>query len=684
LSGLSDLERLCDLLFEVSNEDRVQILRVLHEKPMRATILSKKLDLSIQVASRHIARLCDVGLARKDVEGYFSVTPFGELMLSLLQELSFLSKHREYFISHSLAGLPSEFLGRMGDLSESRYTTSIMDFLYKIESMIRESEKRVWLSVDQYPVAALSPIIEALGRGVEYKIIEQEDRVSGPDFILQAPRDVEAMSRARSTPLVEQRTMGRIGVIMYLSEKSCVLAFPNEEGNFDYRGFTTTDERALKWCHDLFQYNWKTAEPIVHISSTEYLRPRRLQPVMDETHRSFTVDGCDDSRVDAQMVQDAVDNYDEVILRGNFNFGASAVNVSRSVLIRGEGRKNDVPLTSIYKKGWAFPFTEFDAVFRIVGEDADVTIENIHFTDFNCSCIYGLIGRSLKIKNNVITLNTGYGRGWKYGRFGDVVTGIWLDAPTERLHEEKSFQGGVSIEENYLDFAFEASKAASVPFSMNPFIRNPEYRPNLINHEYYMGIGVNVLNMSGKVAIERNTVLNMNARGICATDNFANADVRIKQNMIKSDEYGSYPFSGNEAGAGILAQGSFMYQRPGFYVDIEDNNIQLIRPNFCGVRVLGSEMGGEDLGELFSGSVRNNQIHLVDGLSGIHINSTNFEVSGNKISGNAFYGVQTSGLRKSKGLDLKPADASAADNDVTELKIREPGLARVRRRRVTE
>jgi hypothetical protein len=355
------------------------------------------------------------------------------------------------------------------------------------------------------------------------------------------------------------------------------------------------------------------------------------------------------------------------------------VNIGRSVHIRGEGRKGDIPSTKIYKKGWVFPFAEFDAIFKIKGEDANVTIENIHFTDFNCSCIYGLIGKSLKIKNNLITLGTGYGRGWKYGRFGDVVTGIWLETPQELLSEERNFTEGVSIEGNYLDFSFEDTTNASIPISMAPFSRDPEHRPDLINHEYYMGIGINLLNITGKVVIERNTVLNMNARGISATDNFSNADVRIEQNVIKSEENGSYPFNGDEAGVGIFSQESFMYRRPGFNLKIEDNVIQLDKPNYCGIEVFGSEIGDKDVGELFSGSVFNNQIHLLDGLFGIHINSKNFEVSGNKISGNAFFGIQTTGLKKSPELDLK-----FKDNDVTKLKIRDPFFRRVRRRRSLE
>ena len=112
---------------------------------------------------------------------------------------------------------------------------------------------------------------------------------------------------------------------------------------------------------------------------------------------------------------------------------------------------------------------------------------------------------------------------------------------------------------------------------------------------------------------------------------------------------------------------------------IEDNVIKLDKPNYCGIEVFGSEIDDKDVGALFSGSIFNNQIHLLNGLFGININSKNFEVSGNKISGNAFFGIQTTGLKKSKDADLK-----FKDNDVSELIVREPFFGRVRRRRPTE
>jgi predicted transcriptional regulator len=662
---VSASERFYDLFFELSNEHRHGILLLLQEKAMRITDIAKEMGLNNPEIRRHISRLRDVRLIQRDVEGFYRLTPFGEVVLRQLRELEFTSRHREYLTSHSLADLPLDFIRRIGDLGKSTLTADIMDFLYKIEAVIREAEEYVWFNVDQYPVTALSSIIEALGRGVEFRTIEQENQTASPHLVLQAPDDVQALSRARSTPLIEQRTSDRAEVILYISEKSCALAFPDVKGEFDYRGFTVKDERALRWCGDLFQHYWETAEQRVYISPTEYVTPTRIPMQMDETRRGVVVEGRDDSRVDAQAVQDAVDKYDEVTLRGEFSFGSSMVQISRSVVVRGEGREDDIPTTTIYKKGWRFPFTEFECVFKVDGEGAEVTIENIQFTDFNHICIWGVRCDSLNIKDNRITLMTGYGRGMTYGAFGDVVVGIWI-----RGSEPSVFRGRVRIEGNYIDFARGGAFGGFL--TRGGLEENPEYRPDLFNHEYYMGFGVGIHQASGAISIENNIIRNANARGIAVTGCLPSADVRIRRNTIVSDVYGSYPFSSPEAGAGILTQSAWGFPSPGFNVEIEENTIKLDRLNHCGIRVLGPVMDREGADKLRGGTIRNNSISLKDGYEGIHIRKCDdFEVADNTISGHAYYGIRISGRRKSGELDLSALNNLVEGNDMGELRIRD-------------
>jgi len=55
------MESLCDLLFEMSNEDRLGLLRRLEEGALNITGLSRTLGIANQEVSRHAARLAEVG-----------------------------------------------------------------------------------------------------------------------------------------------------------------------------------------------------------------------------------------------------------------------------------------------------------------------------------------------------------------------------------------------------------------------------------------------------------------------------------------------------------------------------------------------------------------------------------------------------------------------------------------------
>ena len=652
-----------DLLFEVSNENRYEILVSLRKKAKRITDISREMDLTTPEARRHVSRLSEVGLIQRDVEGFYHLTPYGEIVLISLKEFDFMTRHRGYLISHILTKIPTGFLKRIGELGESSETENAMDFLLHSENLFKESKEYVWLLVDQFPLNSLSTIIEAIERGVQFKIIEPKDRALSPDIDSMTSEDTQALSRARHTPLVEQRMLDEVNVYLYLSEGRCVLAFPTSDGQHDYKGFTATDDSSLNWCKELFQHYWDESEQRTPTALGVRVKRERISERGDSLGQ-ITIIGRENPEIDAQIVQDAVDNFDEVIMRGIFNFGPSSVQISRSVVIRGEGRENDIPTTTIYKRGWRFPIREFlDSVFKVEGEGADVTIDNLHFTDFNGACILGTRGNNLYIKNNRITIPTGYGRGMTFGAFGDQVLGISVGGPVTGL---------VTIEGNYIDFA-SGDTAWGGHLSRGGLEEDPEYRPDLFNHEYYFGIGIFLYDVSGAVIVENNIVRNANARGIATTGNFASADVQIRHNTIVSYVYGSYPFSSPVAGAGILAQSAWDNPRPGFNVEIEENTIKLDKLNHSGIVILGPSIDREGAEKLRGGIIRNNRIQLKDGYEGIHVRKCDdFEVADNKISGEAYYGIRISGRRKSGELDLRALNNLVEGNDMDGLRIRDP------------
>ena len=662
-------ESLYDLLFEISNEYRCDILVLLSKEPLRVTEIAKHQKFTTQEISRNLSRLNEVGLTYKNVEGFYHLSPLGELTITLLREFEFITKHKSYFINHRVNHLPPEFLKGLSELSGSHETKSLMEFLHYMDTIINESKEFVNLLVDQYPLMVIGSMINAVKRGVRVNIIESSEAPSGPSMDLVSLEESDSIRRVGFMPHVEQRTTKRVDELIIESESKCAVAFPTRDGKFDYMGFISTDEKPMKWCSRLFQYSWVNVGKGTEETTVSDEQSQVNEPPSGKLSK-IVLEGKN-GEGDAHAIQYAVNNYKEVVLKGNFELDKQSILVDRSVTIKGEGRKDGLPSTQLHKRSWMFPSASFDSVFKIVGKDADVTIENIHFTDFNCSCIHGLLGRSLRIRNNAITLGSGYGRGWMYERFGDTVTGIWVDGLPD------NFGAGVIIEKNYIDFAFQPEQNILSITYPEPRKDNYQNLPDLNNHEYYIGMGINILNLSGKISIKENTILNMNGRGISVTDNLPTSTVSIKQNLIKTEIEGSYPFTGDDAGFGIFAQCSLMYRKLGFKVEIEDNILQLLKPNYCGITVLELYLGGKS-SNFMTGSVANNQINLLDGTAGLRVGSKILDVAGNKITGSAYFGVQTIGFRAAKSQGHE-SGSRIKDNDVSELEIEEPAIWGTRR-----
>jgi len=258
------MENFYDVLFEVSNEDRYKILLQLAEAPMNVTQLSKILDLSLTETSRHLSRIGEVGLTRRDANGLYHINEFGKGILAQLKGAEFVIKNRDYFTSHSMTHLPLEFVSRIGELINSVYTDDAIVFLHSVATGIQEAEENIWVMVDQFVMSQVSFVKDALERNVKMKTIEPKVWVAPPDFYrIREEAERTWVNRAKKEQLLEHRTLKKVEVYIHMSEKEVALAFPTLDGRFDHLGFISTDERAIKWCLDLFHYYWGQAEPLL-------------------------------------------------------------------------------------------------------------------------------------------------------------------------------------------------------------------------------------------------------------------------------------------------------------------------------------------------------------------------------------------------------------------------------------
>jgi predicted transcriptional regulator len=253
-----------DVLFEVSNEDRYKILLQLANEPMNVTQLSKRLGLSLTETSRHLSRIGEVGLTRRDADGLNHINNFGKALLVQFKGAEFVTRHRDYFTSHSMTHLPSEFVCRIGELINSTYTEDALVFLHSVATGIQEAEKFILVMIDQFVMSQVPFAREALERNVKMKTIEPKEWVAPPDFYrIREEAERTWAKRARDEKLLAHRVLKKVELYIHMSEKETAIAFPTLDGRFDHLGFTSTDKQALKWCRDIFHYYWEKSNPLI-------------------------------------------------------------------------------------------------------------------------------------------------------------------------------------------------------------------------------------------------------------------------------------------------------------------------------------------------------------------------------------------------------------------------------------
>jgi len=233
------LDNLCDLLFELSSRERMNIMQILLQESLKLSHVSQRLDMTVTETSRHLQRLSDVQLVQKEVDGRFSPTKYGELAIMLLSDLKFVSDNREYFLDHDISNLPYEFSNRLGELVSSTYEIDAVMLMARVFSILEEAEEYIWAKSYQFSPNMVPLVQDKVANGVDFRGIY--------------PRDVDI------PPDLEHRVHFRdnIEIRLLVTEKEAMAGFKHRSEQPRYTGFFSKDPKFRKWCRDVFQYFWQ-------------------------------------------------------------------------------------------------------------------------------------------------------------------------------------------------------------------------------------------------------------------------------------------------------------------------------------------------------------------------------------------------------------------------------------------
>ena len=252
------MKNFSSLLFEFSSDDRLDILMLLKKNPLKLSHVSRKLNFTVQEASRNMARLSEAKLIVKDVDGAFHLSSYGEEAMAQLSGFRFLFENREYFLTHIITGLPKRFRSSIGMLEGSELVEDVMISFRNIEEMIAKAQDRVWILTNQVLASTIPYLIQSIERGAEFRLLMPKDFV--PTKSVREIVNNPVFEKAVRVQKLDCRFLEKFGVFLCLSEKEvAAIGFPSVEGKFDYAGFRETNNSVIEWANALFLHYWKEA-----------------------------------------------------------------------------------------------------------------------------------------------------------------------------------------------------------------------------------------------------------------------------------------------------------------------------------------------------------------------------------------------------------------------------------------
>lgn len=251
---------------ELSNSQRLQIINALTHSSMNLTLIAKHLGITMQEAHRNFNRLMDAGIVSKDSSGSYSLTTFGNTIVTQIPSINFLSKNKNYFSDHYFADLPMKFVQRIGSLDNSKFIQGLVAVIEEIKEMYRFSEEYIYGMIPQVPLDLMEVAAKTVKeRKIKFNYILPKNAAipkKGKDFL----NEINYQELLKNG-LVERKMIEDVRVSVVLNEKKALVMFPSIKGETDMNGaFSNSIHKENnklfhEWCLDYFRYCWLSSKP---------------------------------------------------------------------------------------------------------------------------------------------------------------------------------------------------------------------------------------------------------------------------------------------------------------------------------------------------------------------------------------------------------------------------------------
>ena len=245
-------------ILEISSEQRILILSHLSDEKLKLSELAKKINTTSPEIHRNLERLSKANLVKKDSEGLYMLSTYGETFLALIPTLSFMSKNKKYFADHTFGNLPVKFIQRIGNLSNSQIITGVSRVLETWKDMFDNSKEYIYGILYEEPLYLIEPIITKAKEGVKIQSIFSDLAIvpKGRKELLEKL----GFSNVLEHGSVERKIRKDVQIVVVINEKESSVMFPNKDGVDMSNMFFSNDPNFHEWCLDYFRYCWYDSE----------------------------------------------------------------------------------------------------------------------------------------------------------------------------------------------------------------------------------------------------------------------------------------------------------------------------------------------------------------------------------------------------------------------------------------
>ena len=231
-----------------SHKARIEILKSLEKYDKSAKDLAKILKASDTYVHKHLHRLSEEGLIKKDGK-QFALSSSGRIFINSLDGIEVVGKYRGLWENHRIDNVPVDLLKEMKVFRNTELIRSAPRVLEKISSATSDSEKRLLFSTDRMP-----RLVRTSPKDMFMELVKSGSKgfwLMGP-----VPHFQKRHPNLRLPPGLEVRITPMDNIymgVLVIDDKEASVIFPDNRGSLDWDyAIYGTDPGFISWAEKNF------------------------------------------------------------------------------------------------------------------------------------------------------------------------------------------------------------------------------------------------------------------------------------------------------------------------------------------------------------------------------------------------------------------------------------------------